>query len=186
VKSADPYYWFWHERQEASLNSLNLEKSRQKDIEDMAKMITCNLIESFDDSQFHVASQTKLGHFYSINLALPKCNCPDFLCIQFCKHIGAVYFHFPHLRPADVPAPSPSGVPNEPQRAPNLATSANKFHLLVQVCKMSTPYQISSYLSGPINWHLHLLCLKPSIAPRPVSWQQWPQCKVPAPCLIGS
>jgi hypothetical protein len=132
VKSADPYYQFRHERQEAGLDGLNLEKSHQKDIEDMAKTITRDLIESFDDSQFHVASQTKLGHFYSINLAPPKCNCPDFPHIRFCKHIGAVYFHFPHLRPADVPAPSPSGVPNEPQRAPNPAASANKFHSLVQ------------------------------------------------------
>jgi hypothetical protein len=132
VKSVDPYYWFRHERQEASLDGLNLEKSHQKDIEDTAKTITRDSIELFDDSQFHVASQTKLGHFYSINLTPPKCNCPDFLRIRFCKHIGAVYFHFPHLRPADVPAPSPSGVPNEPQHAPNLAALANKFHSLVQ------------------------------------------------------
>jgi hypothetical protein len=128
----DPYYQFQHERQEAGLDGLNLEKSRQRDIEEMAKTITQDSIESFYDSQFHVASQTKLGRFYSINLAPPKCNCPDFPHIRFCKHIGAVYFHFPHLRPVHVPAPSPAGVLNEPQRAPNPATSANKFHSLVQ------------------------------------------------------
>ena len=132
VKSADPYYRFRHERQEAGLDGLNLEKSRKRDIEETAKTITRDSIESFDDSQFHVASQTKLGHFYSINLGPPKCSCPDFPRIRFCKHIGAVYFHFPHLRPVDVPAPSPSQVANEPQHAPIPATSANKFHSMVQ------------------------------------------------------
>ena len=132
VKSADPYYRFRHERQEAGLDGLNLEKSHKRDIEETAKTITRDSIESFDDSQFHVASQTKLGHFYSINLGPPKCSCPDFPRIQFCKHIGAIYFHFPHLRLVNVPAPSPSEVPNEPQRAPIPASSANKFHSLVQ------------------------------------------------------
>ena len=67
---------------------------------------------------------TRTRKYYSLTSLFP--------CIWFCKHIGAIYFHFPHLRPVDVPAPSPSEVPNEPQRAPILASSANKFHLLVQ------------------------------------------------------
>ncbi|KAH9159020.1 hypothetical protein EDB89DRAFT_1866700, partial [Lactarius sanguifluus] len=81
VKSVDPYYQFWHDRQQASLNGLNLEVSCQRDIEEMAKNITQDSIEKFDDSQFHVMSQTKLGHFYAINLALLTCDCQDFPCI---------------------------------------------------------------------------------------------------------
>ena len=129
---ADPYYQFWHKRQEAGLDGLNLEKLRKQDIEETAKTITRDLIESFDDSQFHVTSQTKLGHFYSINLGPPKCSCPDFPRIRFCKHIGTMYFHFLHLQPVDVLAPSPSQVVNEPQHAPIPATMANKFHSMVQ------------------------------------------------------
>ncbi|KAH9013383.1 hypothetical protein EDB83DRAFT_2195009, partial [Lactarius deliciosus] len=78
VKSADPYYRFRHDRQQAGLDGLNLEASRRRDIEETAKKITRDSIEKFDDSQFHVASQTKLGHFYAISLAPPTCDCQDF------------------------------------------------------------------------------------------------------------
>ncbi len=40
MKSVDPYYRFWHDRQETSLDGLNLEDSCQRDIEVMAKKIT--------------------------------------------------------------------------------------------------------------------------------------------------
>lgn len=131
VKSADPYYQFRHDRQQAGLDGLNLEASRRRDIEEAANKVTRDSIEKFDDSQFHVASQTKSGHFYAINLALPTCNCPDFPRIRHCKHIGAVYFHFPHLRPSNVPAASPAVSGSECAPIPATSTS-NTFHLLVQ------------------------------------------------------
>ncbi|KAH9163687.1 hypothetical protein EDB89DRAFT_1912546 [Lactarius sanguifluus] len=76
VKSADPYYRFWHDRQQA-----------------------------------------------------------DFLRIRFCKHIAAIYSHFPHLRPiSDVPAASPAPSEPEPGSAPTPGTGTltNAYHSLIQ------------------------------------------------------
>ncbi|KAI9434064.1 hypothetical protein H4582DRAFT_2081386 [Lactarius indigo] len=133
VKSADPYYRFRHDRQQAGLDGLNLEVARRKVIEETARTITCDSIEKFDDSQFHVASQTKLGDFYAIKLAPPACNCEDFPCIRFCKHIGAIYFHFPHLRPKDGPAASSTlPQPEQPERTTPGQSTKDTVHLLVQ------------------------------------------------------
>ena len=82
MKSVDPYYRFWHEKQQAGLEGLNLEASRCAEIEQISQKITRDSIEKFDDTQFHVASQTKSGSYYSINLILLTCSCPDFLRIR--------------------------------------------------------------------------------------------------------
>jgi hypothetical protein len=129
--SVDPYFQFRHMRQQTGLDGLNLEKSHRKEIEEAATKITRDSIESFDNSQFHVASQTKLGHFYSVNPTAPSCTCQDFPCIQFCKHIGVIYFHFPHLCPSSVPATSQVSSA-EPGRATTSGTPANKFNSLMQ------------------------------------------------------
>ena len=130
TKSADPYYQFRHERQQAGLEGLNLEASRHAKIEQISQKITRDSIEKFDDTQFHVASQTKLGGYYSINLIPPTCSCPDFPCIRFCKHIGAIYFYFPHVRPGRAPV-APPALP-VPECLPARSASTNTFHLLVQ------------------------------------------------------
>lgn len=132
TRSADPYYRFRHDKQQAGLEGLNLEASRRREIEEIAKTITRDSIEKFDDTQFHVASQTKSGHFYSINLVQPTCSCPDFPRIRFCKHIGAIHLHFPHVRPSHTPAAPPAPpAPPAPQRVPAQSTSST-FHSLVQ------------------------------------------------------
>ena len=130
MKSADPYYQFQHEKQQAGLEGLNLEASCRTEIVQISQKITWDSIEKFDDTQFHVASQTKSGSYYSINLIPPTCSCPDFLRIRFCKHIGAIYFYFPHVRPGQAPVASPA--PSVPERLPAQSASTNTFHLLVQ------------------------------------------------------
>ncbi|KAI9443844.1 hypothetical protein H4582DRAFT_2071329 [Lactarius indigo] len=78
-------------------------------------------------------SQTKSGDFYAIKLTPPACNCEDFPCIRFCKHIGAIYFHFPHLRPKDGPAaPSTLPQPEQPERMTPGQSTKDTVHLLVQ------------------------------------------------------
>ena len=130
MRSAGLYYWFWHEKQQTGLEGLNLEASRCAEIEQIFQKITRDSIEQFDDMQFHVASQTKSGSFYSINLTLPTSTCPDFLCIWFCKHIGAIYFHFPHMCPCW--APTTPLAPSVPEHLPAQCMSSKTFHSLVQ------------------------------------------------------
>jgi len=134
VKSADPYYQFRHERQQAGLEGPNLEDSRREEIEEIAGKVTRDSIQKFDDFQFHVSSQTKSGHFYAVNLAPPTCccNCLDFPRIWFCKHIGAIYHHFPHLRPrGSVPAATP--VPSQSDTRPDKPEAAAKdYHSMIQ------------------------------------------------------
>ncbi|KAF8256797.1 hypothetical protein EI94DRAFT_1512879, partial [Lactarius quietus] len=48
VKSVDLYYRFWHNRQQTGLDGLNLEKSHRKEIEEAAKKIMQDSIQSFD------------------------------------------------------------------------------------------------------------------------------------------
>jgi len=148
VISADPYYRFQHDRQETGLDGLNLEDSCRRDIEVMAKKITQDSIEKFNDSQFHVASQTKSGHFYAINLTPPTCNCQDFPRIWFCKHIGAIYFHFPHLHLSNVPATSPA--PSEPEHMPTPGTTTSMLHLLIQDVNVLR-FRTRSLLISPIS-----------------------------------
>ena len=67
-----------------------------------AKDISLDLILQFDHIQFHVTSQSHPSKYYIIDLHQPMCDCADFLRIWFCKHIAAVYRHFPHLSPKGI------------------------------------------------------------------------------------
>src|SRR6266851_2953500 len=40
--------------------------------------------------------------YYTIDLHQPTCDCADFPRVQFCKHIAAIYAHFPHLSPEGI------------------------------------------------------------------------------------
>jgi len=76
----------------------------------------------------------------------------DFPCIWFCKHIGAIYFHFPHLCPAaSVPAASPVPSPCEPapDKEPK-AAAKNTFHSLVQDVNMLSHRLISEEQELPL------------------------------------
>jgi hypothetical protein len=59
--------------------------------------ISQDSVLQFNSTQFHIAFQSYPGMFHSIDLSLMTCDCQDFLRIQFCKHIAAIHFHFPHL-----------------------------------------------------------------------------------------
>jgi hypothetical protein len=120
----------WHEKQQAGLDSLNLEASHHIVIEQIVEKITQDSIEKFDDIQFHIASQTESGQFYSIDLVQPTCSCPDFLHIWFCKHISVIYFYFPHVHPSHTPIAPPA--PSVLEHMPVQSMSSNTFHSLVQ------------------------------------------------------
>src|SRR6266851_6140272 len=66
------------------------------------KDITPDSILQFDHIQFYVASQSHPSEYYVIDLQQSMCDCADFLRVQFCKHIAAIYVHFPHLSPEGI------------------------------------------------------------------------------------
>ena len=100
----EPYYRSRHDRQAVGLEGLDLVVVRWSQICSSAKDISPDSILQFDHIQFHVASQSRPGEYYAIDLHQPACNCADFPRIQFCKHIAAIYAHFPHLSPEGIDA----------------------------------------------------------------------------------
>jgi hypothetical protein len=111
----EPYYQNWHMRQTVGLEGLDLAGQRQQEIMASARNITINSIQQFDLTQFHVTSQSRPGAFYSIDLHHATCDCKDYPRIKFCKHIGAIYVHFPHLSVED----NNSAVSQEAVEAPD-------------------------------------------------------------------
>ena len=61
------------------------------------RSISWDSILQFNDTQFHIASTSCLGDYYTIDLTWQHCNCKDFHQIEFCKHLMAIQAHFPHL-----------------------------------------------------------------------------------------
>ena len=62
--------------------------------------ITHDLIQDFEDlAHFHIASLSCPGEFHVVDLGRIRCNCEDYPQIMFCRHIVAIYLHFPHLNP---------------------------------------------------------------------------------------
>jgi hypothetical protein len=76
--------------------------ARQSQILTSTKDISPDSILQFDHIQFHVASQSRPGAYYAIDLHQSTCDCADFPRIRFCKHIAAIYAHFPHLSPEGI------------------------------------------------------------------------------------
>jgi hypothetical protein len=96
-----PYYQNRHARQTVRLEGPDLAGRRWQEIMASARNITIDSIQQFNPMQFHVASQSQPGTFYSIDLHRATCDCEDYPRIKFCKHIGAIYVHFPHLSVED-------------------------------------------------------------------------------------
>ena len=94
-----PHYQAWHARQLVSLEGPDLAGMWQREILATARGISRDSIQPFDDMQFHVASKSRLGAYYMIDLRQSTCDCQDFPRLRFCKHIAAIYVHFPHLSP---------------------------------------------------------------------------------------
>jgi hypothetical protein len=98
----EPYYRSWHDRQAVRLEGPDLTVAWRCEITSSAEDISPDSILQFNHIQFHVASQSHPGEYYAIDLHQPACDCTDFPRIQFCKHIAAIYTHFPHLSPEGI------------------------------------------------------------------------------------
>jgi hypothetical protein len=94
-----PYFEARHERQMVGMEGDDLVELRQQEILESAEAISRDSIQPFDNTQFHVTSVSRPGEFYAIDLTRQRCNCKDFHRIDFCKHIAAIYLHFPNLCP---------------------------------------------------------------------------------------
>src|SRR6267142_1672484 len=91
------YYLNRHERQIVGFEGLDLAGGRRQEIIASARTISRDSVLQFNRTHFHVASQSRPGALYSIDLNLMTCDCQDFPRIRFCKHIAAIHLHFPHL-----------------------------------------------------------------------------------------
>ena len=100
----------------------DLEAACHRQILVRAKNMPPDSIHQVSSTEFHVASESRPGHFYPINLTQPTCNCDDFPRIWYCKHIAAIHVHFPQLFPkGSNPSKIPERVraPDPPQRTPS-------------------------------------------------------------------
>jgi hypothetical protein len=93
------HYQAQHARQLVSLEGPDLAGMWQWEILATTRGIFHDSIQLFDDTQFHITSKSQPGVYYAIDLYQSTCNCRDFLRLWFCKHIAAIYGHFPHLGP---------------------------------------------------------------------------------------
>ena len=93
----EPYYQSQQERWSVRFEGLDLASEQWHKIIVSTRGISQESILQFDHIQFHVASQSRPGTFYSVDLNLSKCDCQDFPRIRFCKHLAAIHLHFPHL-----------------------------------------------------------------------------------------
>ena len=92
-----PYYQNRHARQIVGLEGPDLAGQRHRQLMTGARGTARDSIQQFDSTQFHVASESRPGAYYEINLDQSTCNCPDFPRSRFCKHLAAINVHFPHL-----------------------------------------------------------------------------------------
>jgi hypothetical protein len=108
VQNLDPYYLNQHKRQTIGFKGLDLAAVQQKEIKASTRDISPDSVLNFDLAHFHVTSQSHPGKFHVIDLIESTCDCMDFPRIHFCKHIAAIYVHFPHLCPEqNIPSPLP-------------------------------------------------------------------------------
>ena len=95
----EPYYQSQHARQAVGLEGPDLGGKWWREILASATAISNDSILQFNPTQFHVASQSRPGAFYVIDLHRSTCDCKDFPRIWFCKHIAAIQIHLSHLFP---------------------------------------------------------------------------------------
>ena len=116
-----PYYQERHRRQAVGLEGPDLAGQRRRDLLARARGVPRDSIQQFDSTQFHVASISFPGSYYSIDLNRSTCNCRDFPRSRFCKHLAAVNVHFPHLCKKESSPPIDFGLLGEsgmPYRVP--------------------------------------------------------------------
>jgi hypothetical protein len=143
----EPYYQARHGRQTVGLEGPDLAGTRQREILATAKEFSRDSILQFDLTQFHVASKSNPGGFYSVNLNQSTCDCADFPRIRFCKHIAAIQIHFPDLFPEETS-------PQKPLEATAEAPA--------QAQRVSSPEETIYSLTNEISVLLHRLQREPS------------------------
>ena len=145
VQQLEPYYQSWHARQTIGFEGPDLTAARREEIKASTRDISLDLVLNFNSAHFHVASQSRPGKFYVIDLIQSTCNCPDFPRIWFCKHIAAVEVHFPHLCPEENTAPiipRDLTVPSQPECVP--ISSHNALQAVTQELALSLQTLIST------------------------------------------
>ena len=90
-----------HRRQAIGLEGRDLRATRRDQILATAKQMSLDSIYQVSNTEFLVASESRPGHRYPIDLTELTCDCNDFPRIRFCKHIAAVNVHFPQLFPKE-------------------------------------------------------------------------------------
>ena len=116
-----PYYQNRHARQIVGLEGPDLAGQRHRQLMTGARGTTHDSIQQFDCTQFHVASESRPGVYYEINLNRLTCNCPDFPRSRFCKHLATINVYFPHLCKQESGPPSDpefGGLLDQPERVP--------------------------------------------------------------------
>ena len=94
-----PDYEDRHRQQTVRLEGPDLIEQHWERIYMHAKTIPHDSIQQFDGTQFHVASVSRPGNYYAVDLSRLRCDCRDFPRIFFCKHMAAVQALFPYLYP---------------------------------------------------------------------------------------
>ena len=137
-----PYYQNWHKRQAVGLEGPDLAGQRHRQLLAGARGTSRDSIQQFDSTRFHIASASRPGAYYEIDLNR-SCNCPDFPRIRFCKHLATINVHFPHLCTKDNNPPIDRGIggaSNAPQCVPT-----------PDVCRSSSPQESLQKLKQEIK-----------------------------------
>jgi hypothetical protein len=99
-----------HDRQSVGVDGKDLAGKWQQELLEHAADIPSELIQKFDETQFHIALKFWLGLYYAVDLHRSTCECEDFPRIWFCRHIAAILFHFPELSPQEISSTPNSGL----------------------------------------------------------------------------
>jgi hypothetical protein len=132
VNDIDTHFQNVHTRQTVGLDGPDLAGKRRREILASAGKISRDSIQQLEPTRFHVASQSRPGAYYVIDLDLVNCNCKNFPFAQFCKHIAAIYVHFPELTPEVPSTISPSVDREVPEALQRVITPQESLHSLTQ------------------------------------------------------
>ena len=209
------HYKDWHARQFVRLEGPDLLGQQQCEILANAENIMHDSIQDFGDVfQFHIASLSHPGEYYVVDLHQPICNCEDFSQILFCKHIIAIYVHFPHLNPEGKQSTSllapgyvqqdsatpPHHVPREGESLQSLSQDIFSLSQMLTSRQESAPNPaiIEVFQSAKYSLTMAITSLngkaalleKKNIAPNQKSWPETAEYmgtkKIPrCPCLVN-
>jgi hypothetical protein len=132
VNDVNPHFKNVHVRQSVGLDGPDLVGQQRQKLMVTARNISHDSIQQFNLTQFHIASQLHPGAYYTIDLLHVTCNCRNFPYAWFCKHIAAIYVHFPHLSPEEPSTIAPSVGTEVPGPSQHVLTSEESLHKVAQ------------------------------------------------------